>query len=149
MTLGKPPCKLRSLFRLMGRDTAYWYRRGRRVPVGEGPVALVTCSGRHQELTTTRLTAPKLLDGILTLGRLSRGQAVFHPMSHKFKLGQAVEYYPSRGLFAPHGQYVISAVLPERDGEFQYHIKHPSEAHERAVRESELVEPAAAGSPPQ
>jgi hypothetical protein len=27
----------------------------------------VTCSGRHQELTTTRLTAPKLLDGILTL----------------------------------------------------------------------------------
>jgi hypothetical protein len=70
-------------------------------------------------------------------------------MSHKFKLGQAVEYYPSRGLFAPHGQYVISAVLPERDGEFQYHIKHPSEAHERAVRESELVEPAAAGSPPQ
>jgi hypothetical protein len=42
---------------------------------------------------------------------------------------------------------VISAVLPERDGEFQYHI--PSEAHERAVRESELVEPAATGSPPQ
>jgi hypothetical protein len=29
----------RSLFRLMGRDTAYWYRRGRGVPVGEGRVA--------------------------------------------------------------------------------------------------------------
>ena len=28
----------------MGRDTAYWYRRGRGVPVGEGGVALVTAA---------------------------------------------------------------------------------------------------------
>jgi hypothetical protein len=26
----------------MGRDTAYWYRRGRVVPVGEGRLAFVT-----------------------------------------------------------------------------------------------------------
>ena len=105
--------------------------------------------GRRQILVRGQLllhlAAFRRVDGILTLGR--RGQAVFHPMSHKFKLGQGVEYYPSHSLFAPHGQYVISAVLPERDGEFQYHIKHPSEAHERAVRESELVEPAATAAP--
>jgi hypothetical protein len=64
-------------------------------------------------------------------------------MSSKFKIGQAVEYYPSRGLIAPLGPYVISAVLPERDGEFEYHIKHPNEAHARVARESELT---AAGS---
>ena len=34
--------QIRSFFRLMGRDTAYWYRRGRGVPVGEGRVALGT-----------------------------------------------------------------------------------------------------------
>ena len=30
---------IRSLFRLMGRDTAYWYRRGQGVLVREGRVS--------------------------------------------------------------------------------------------------------------
>jgi hypothetical protein len=58
-------------------------------------------------------------------------------MSHKFILGQAVEY---RGRHAPSGIYVVTAKLPERDGEFEYHIRHPSEPHNRIARESELHE---------
>jgi hypothetical protein len=34
----------------------------------------------------------------------------------------------------------VTAKLPERDGKFQYHIKHTSELYERTVRESELRE---------
>jgi hypothetical protein len=59
-------------------------------------------------------------------------------MPHKFIPGQTVEYYSPRGLFAPPGIYVVTATLPERDGEFEYHIKHTSESHERVARESEL-----------
>ena len=58
-------------------------------------------------------------------------------MPHKFNLGQAVEYHPRR-LYAPRGVYVVTAKLPERDGEFEYHIKHISEPHKRLARESEL-----------
>jgi hypothetical protein len=34
---------------------------------------------------------------------------------HKFILGQTVEYYSPRGLYAPPGIYVVTAKLPERD----------------------------------
>ena len=59
-------------------------------------------------------------------------------MPHKFIIGQAVEYTPPRELYAPHGLYIVTAKLPERDGEFEYHIRHTSELHERVVMESEL-----------
>jgi hypothetical protein len=59
-------------------------------------------------------------------------------MPHKFNLGQAVEYHPPGRHYAPRGVYVVTAKLPERDGEFEYHIKHISEPHERIARESEL-----------
>ena len=59
-------------------------------------------------------------------------------MSHKFILGQAVEYTPPRRLYAPPGIYVVTAKLPERDGEFEYRIKSINEPHERVVRESQL-----------
>jgi hypothetical protein len=59
-------------------------------------------------------------------------------MRHKFILGQLVDYSPPRGLYAAPGIYVVTAQLPERDGEFEYHIKHTSELHERIARESEL-----------
>jgi hypothetical protein len=61
-------------------------------------------------------------------------------MPHKFILGQAVEYRSPRGLYAPPGIYVVTANLPERDGKFEYHIKHTSDRHERIARESELRE---------
>jgi hypothetical protein len=52
--------------------------------------------------------------------------------SHKFRVGQVVNYHPSRRLYAPAGVYTITARLPQRDdGPFEYRIKHPSEAHER------------------
>jgi uncharacterized protein YjbK len=38
------------------------------------------------------------------------------------------------------GIYVVTAKLPERDGEFEYHIKHTSELHERIAKEGELHE---------
>jgi hypothetical protein len=37
-------------------------------------------------------------------------------MPHKFKVGQAVEYHPPRWVWAP-GTYLITAELPERNGE--------------------------------
>jgi hypothetical protein len=39
---------------------------------------------------------------------------------------------------SPPGIYLVTAKLPERDGEFEYHIKHTSELYERIARESEL-----------
>jgi hypothetical protein len=57
-------------------------------------------------------------------------------MPHKFILGQAVGYTPPSGLYAPPGIYVVTAKLPERDREFEYHIKHTSELHERIAKES-------------
>ena len=59
-------------------------------------------------------------------------------MTHKFILGQGVGYTPPHGQYTPPGLYVVTAKLPERDGEFEYRIKHINEAHERTARESEL-----------
>jgi hypothetical protein len=63
-------------------------------------------------------------------------------MNHapKFKVGQLVVYFPPRGLNAAEGAYRVTAVLPPPTGEFEYHIKHPSEVHERVVAESQLSE---------
>jgi hypothetical protein len=44
------------------------------------------------------------------------------------------------GVYAPPGIYVVTAKLPERDGEFEYHIRHASELHERIAKESQLHE---------
>jgi hypothetical protein len=61
-------------------------------------------------------------------------------MPHKFILGQAVAYTAPRGQYAPPGIYLVTAKLPERGGEFEYHIKHISELHERIAKESDLHE---------
>jgi hypothetical protein len=37
----------------------------------------------------------------------------------KFMLGQAVKYHALRGLYTPPGIYLVTAKLPERDGEFE------------------------------
>ena len=59
---------------------------------------------------------------------------------HKFTVGQAVAYFPPRGLFAPRGAYHVTAELPLRSGEFEYRIKHPCEQHERVAPERDLSE---------
>jgi hypothetical protein len=61
-------------------------------------------------------------------------------MPHKFILGQLVAFTPPSGTYAPPGNYVVTAKLPERDSEFEYHIGHASELHERVAEESELRE---------
>ena len=58
---------------------------------------------------------------------------------HKFHLGQVVEYHVPRGIDAPRGTYIVTAKLPERDGEFEYSIPSALEEHERMVRENELT----------
>jgi hypothetical protein len=58
----------------------------------------------------------------------------------KFKVGQAVEYHPPRGVYAPPGGYHVTAELPVRFGEFEYRLKHPRENHERVAAEGDLSE---------
>ena len=57
---------------------------------------------------------------------------------HKFHLGQQVQFHPPRGTYVPRGAYVVTAKLPERDGEFEYHVRNVNEQHERVAQESQL-----------
>jgi hypothetical protein len=57
---------------------------------------------------------------------------------HKFLLGQAVAYFPPHGSYVPSGTWIVTAKLPERNGECYYRIHHSVEQHERIVREGEL-----------
>jgi hypothetical protein len=58
---------------------------------------------------------------------------------HKFHLGQTVTYNPRKGTWAPRGAYVVTAKLPERNGEFEYRVRSAIEDNERMAPESELV----------
>ena len=58
---------------------------------------------------------------------------------HRFKVGQLVDFAPSRpGVPAPGRQYEIIRLLPADGGEFQYRVKSKSEPFERVAKESEL-----------
>jgi hypothetical protein len=59
-------------------------------------------------------------------------------VSHKFQIGQQVEYSPPRGNYAPRGTYLVTKLLPEKDVGFAYLIRSAQEAHERIAKESEL-----------
>ena len=58
--------------------------------------------------------------------------------SHKFKIGQSVNY--TSGAFGAHasGVYQITQLLPPEGDDFQYKIKSASEPHERVAKESQL-----------
>jgi hypothetical protein len=60
-------------------------------------------------------------------------------MSHKFHIGQLVEFRPKKGspISAARGAYEILKQMPKRDGELQYRIKNAAEQHERIALESE------------
>jgi hypothetical protein len=62
-------------------------------------------------------------------------------MSHKFHVGQLVEFRPKKGspISAARGAYEILKQLPVRDGELQYRIKSAAEQHDRVAGESELI----------
>jgi hypothetical protein len=58
--------------------------------------------------------------------------------THKFKIGDTVFVKPARNLNLAGGAYVITAVLPERDGDFEYRVRNTREPHERVMAESQL-----------
>ncbi len=68
--------------------------------------------------------------------------------THKFHLGQAVEFNPPRGIYAPRGPYVVTAKLPGLDGVFEYRIRGTGEMHERMARENELSAITVENKPP-
>lgn len=64
--------------------------------------------------------------------------------SHKFKVGEAVVYSPSRwSMRTRSGSCQIIRLLPADSGENLYRVKCPSEPFERMARESELAQPPA------
>ena len=60
---------------------------------------------------------------------------------HKFSVGRSVEFYPdpSTARNSPTGEYKVTKLLPERNGEFEYRIKSNRELTERVARERELI----------
>jgi hypothetical protein len=60
-------------------------------------------------------------------------------LTHRFKVGQAVDLIPSTSRLAANGQYQIVSLRPA-DGEIpQYRIKSRHEPHERVVAENDLI----------
>jgi len=61
-------------------------------------------------------------------------------MSHKFKIGDNVNYRPKdRMLSAARGTYTVSGLMPAIEGQQpEYRIKHFSEEFERVALEPEL-----------
>ena len=53
---------------------------------------------------------------------------------HKFKIGQQTVQFSPRGQ----GLYVVTLLLPQRDGEFEYCISSEAEPYDRVAKESEL-----------
>jgi hypothetical protein len=62
--------------------------------------------------------------------------------SHKFKVGQFVNFAPPRLSMPTVGQqYEIMRLLPPDGGQFQYRIKANGESFERMAKESQLSQP--------
>jgi hypothetical protein len=59
--------------------------------------------------------------------------------SHKFKIGQSVNYTSGPfGAGSVSGVYQITQLLPPEGDDFQYKIKSAAEPHERVAKESQL-----------
>lgn len=60
--------------------------------------------------------------------------------SHRFKVGQMVDFTPSQmGVAASARAYKVLRLLPQENGQRLYRIKTIAEAFERIAKESELV----------
>jgi hypothetical protein len=81
------------------------------------------------------ISTPVPTEHVQLLRRLD--QATGETTEHKFKIGQAVQFSPQCALVAP-GLYVVTELLPERDGEFEYSIYNEAEPYQRVAKESEL-----------
>ena len=59
--------------------------------------------------------------------------------SHKFKIGQSVNYTSGPfGAGSASDVYQITKLLPPEGDDFQYKIKSATEPHERVAKESQL-----------
>jgi hypothetical protein len=58
--------------------------------------------------------------------------------THKFQIGASVFVNPSVGLNIPGGAYIVTAKLPERDGELEYRVRSADEPYERVMRENQM-----------
>jgi hypothetical protein len=79
------------------------------------------------------LSAPIPAEHASLLGRLDQPVEMTdlnHP-GCKFKVGQTVQ-------FSADGLYVVTAVLPERDGQLEYCISNEAAPYQRVAKESEL-----------
>ena len=81
------------------------------------------------------VSAPVPAEHAKLLSRLD--QASGEIGGHKFKIGQAVQFSPQCALATP-GSYVVTGLLPERDGEFEYCIYNEGGPFQRVAKESEL-----------
>jgi hypothetical protein len=59
-------------------------------------------------------------------------------MTHKFKIGQAVVFFPGFGELTSKSEAVVKRLLPWDGAEFQYHIQTVPEGIERRALESQL-----------
>jgi hypothetical protein len=60
--------------------------------------------------------------------------------THSFALGQAAEFLPGPGEpMADRGRCEVTRLLPQDEGEWQYHVRSASGGAERRVRESQLM----------
>ena len=59
---------------------------------------------------------------------------------HKFSVGRSVDFHPDPSMVrhSPRGEYKVTKLLPERNGEFEYRIKSDREPTERMASESQL-----------
>jgi hypothetical protein len=65
--------------------------------------------------------------------------------NHKYKVGQLVNFAPSRSGMPTSGrQYEVVRLLPPESGELQYRVKCKGDTFERVARESELTRRSAA-----
>jgi len=61
-------------------------------------------------------------------------------ISHKFKVGQMVEFLPGpRDANVPRGRYKVQRLMPSETGDPQYRVKHAADSHERVIPESQLA----------
>ena len=59
---------------------------------------------------------------------------------HRYRVGQAVQFVPGRGVIqSAKGHYTIVRLLPPEGNSPQYRIKNRTDGHERMVQEAELA----------
>lgn len=70
-------------------------------------------------------------------GRSGYGRSALK--SHRFQVGQTVLFISgATSRPAASGSYKVIRLLPSDGDDYQYRIKHPSEAFERVAKESQL-----------